>query len=127
MNAKYCPCFAVKGFFVTAARLYATAHGKIASTLPGPARDPGSTRPHNRDSTTANAQRLWKWRSVESLENQNQVFHPFPRPWKSLRAFHIPTALAGQGKVESQQQASHFPSALLLPLSIQSKKPKKDA
>ena len=25
MNAKYCPCFAVKVFFVTAARLYATA------------------------------------------------------------------------------------------------------
>jgi hypothetical protein len=29
--------------------------------------------------------------SVESLENQTQVFHPSHRPWKSLRDSHIPT------------------------------------
>ncbi len=27
---------------------------------------------------------------MESLENQPQVFHPFHRPWKSLRDSHIP-------------------------------------
>ena len=30
--------------------------------------------------------------TVESLENQDQVFHPSHRPWKSLRDSHIPTA-----------------------------------
>ena len=36
--------------------------------------------------------RPWKCRSVESQENQTQVFLPFHRPWKSLRDSHIPTA-----------------------------------
>ena len=36
--------------------------------------------------------RLWKCRSVESQENQNQVFLASHRPWKSLRDSHIPTA-----------------------------------
>jgi hypothetical protein len=35
---------------------------------------------------------LWKCRAMESLENQDQVFHPSHRPWKSLRDSHIPTA-----------------------------------
>src|SRR6185312_4929081 len=60
---------------------------------------------------------LWKCRSVESLENQKQVFHPSHRPWKSLRDSHIPTAAASHGKVESQHQASHFPTALLFSFS----------
>jgi hypothetical protein len=31
---------------------------------------------------------------VESLENQDQVFHPSHRPWKSLRDSHIPTGVS---------------------------------
>ena len=31
--------------------------------------------------------------TVESLESQDQVFHPSHRPWKSLRDSHIRTAL----------------------------------
>jgi hypothetical protein len=31
-------------------------------------------------------------------------------PWKSLRDFHIPTAPARRGKVENQNQVSHFPT-----------------
>jgi hypothetical protein len=59
---------------------------------------------------------LLKWRSVESMENQDQVFHPSHRPWKSHCDSHIPTALMARGKVESQRQASHFPSAQRLSL-----------
>jgi hypothetical protein len=34
----------------------------------------------------------WKCRPEESPENQNQVFRPSLRSWKSLRDSHIPTA-----------------------------------
>ncbi len=34
----------------------------------------------------------WKCRTEESPENQNQVFRPSHRSWKSLRDSHIPTA-----------------------------------
>ena len=34
---------------------------------------------------------LWKCRTVENEENQNQVSLVFHRPWKSLRDSHIPT------------------------------------
>ncbi len=33
-----------------------------------------------------------KCRAVETQENQPQVSPRFPRPWKSLRDSHIPTA-----------------------------------
>jgi len=36
--------------------------------------------------------RLWKCRSVESVENQDQVSLSSHRPWKSLRDSHIPIA-----------------------------------
>ena len=36
----------------------------------------------------------WKCRAVENEENQNEVSLRFPRPWKSLRDSHIPTAPA---------------------------------
>ena len=34
---------------------------------------------------------MWKCRTVENEENQNQVSLVFHRPWKSLRDSHIPT------------------------------------
>jgi transposase-like protein len=37
------------------------------------------------------AQGRWKWRAVDAEENQLQVSLSAPRPWKSLRDFHIPT------------------------------------
>src|ERR1700730_5654958 len=60
-----------------------------------------------------NEQRLWKCRSVDQEENQNQVSLLAHRPWKSLRDSHIPTASAttADGKVEIQNQDSHFPTA----------------
>jgi len=33
--------------------------------------------------------RLWKCRSLESTENQEQVFRPSHRPWKSRSDFHL--------------------------------------
>ena len=36
----------------------------------------------------------WKCRAVENEKNQNPVSLVSPRPWKSLRDFHIPTAPA---------------------------------
>src|SRR6185437_15840087 len=38
-------------------------------------------------------------------------FHPSHRPWKSRCDSHTPTAPIARGKVQSQKQASHFPSA----------------
>ena len=38
------------------------------------------------------------------------------RLWKSLRDSHIPAAATNAGKVESQTQPSHFPSATAIPL-----------
>jgi len=60
-----------------------------------------------------NEQRLWKCRSVDQEENQTQVSLLAHRPWKSLRDSHIPTASAttADGKVEIQNQDSHFPTA----------------
>ena len=49
-------------------------------------------------------------------ENQNQVSLRAHRLWKSLRDSHIPSAATvGRGKVESPQQASHFPTARRFP------------
>jgi hypothetical protein len=43
-------------------------------------------------------------------------FHRVHRLWKSLRDSHIPSAATqGRGKVESQNQASHFPTARRFP------------
>jgi hypothetical protein len=36
------------------------------------------------------------------------------RPWKSLRDSHIPTAPARRGKMENQNQVSHFPTCCFL-------------
>jgi hypothetical protein len=57
-------------------------------------------------------ERPWKCRAVDAEENQQQVFLRGHSPWKSLRDSHIPTAATSSGKVESQKQASHFPTAL---------------
>jgi hypothetical protein len=54
---------------------------------------------------------------VESLESQRQAFHPFHEPHGNpadrRRDSHIPTAPAttADGKVENQNQVSHFPTA----------------
>src|SRR5260370_21781338 len=62
-----------------------------------------------------NEQRLWKCRCVDQEEHQTQVSLLAHRPWKSLRDSHIPTASAttADGKVEIQNQDSHFPTARL--------------
>ena len=39
------------------------------------------------------------------MENQDQVFHPFHRPWKSLRDSHIPTALTTVPIYKDENQA----------------------
>jgi hypothetical protein len=61
------------------------------------------------------------------MENQDQVFHPSHRPWKSLCDSHIPTAPTARGKwkakgglptfplrddsfAKTQQQISRFPA-----------------
>jgi DNA replication protein DnaC len=55
--------------------------------------------------------------AVESLESQRQAFHPFHEPLgnpaERRRDSHIPTAPAttAGGKVENQNQVSHFPTA----------------
>ena len=64
----------------------------------------------------------WKCRIVDAQENQQQVFLRAHSPWKSLRDSHIPTAATSSGKVESQNQASHFPTALRFLLPEQNKK-----
>ena len=52
---------------------------------------------------------------VERVEKQKQLSHSFHRPLEishKARDFHIPTAqLRGHGKVENQNQVSHFPTA----------------
>jgi hypothetical protein len=54
---------------------------------------------------------------VESLESQRQAFHPFHEPLgnpaERRRDSHIPSAPAttADGKVENQNQVSHFPTA----------------
>ena len=52
---------------------------------------------------------------MDAEENQKQVSLRAHRPWKSLRDSHIPSAATGGGKVESQPQASHFPTAPRFP------------
>jgi hypothetical protein len=39
------------------------------------------------------------------MENQDQVFHPSHRPWKSLRDSHIPTALTTVPIYKDENQA----------------------
>ncbi len=70
------------------------------------------------------AQRLWKCRSVGNAENQSQVSPVAHRPWKSLRDSHIPTASVtnADGKVEIQNQDSHFPTARFLSYKTQSER-----
>lgn len=50
---------------------------------------------------------------MEGVEKQKQLSHSFHRPLEisqRTRDSHIPTArLRGSGKVENQQQVSHFP------------------
>jgi hypothetical protein len=54
---------------------------------------------------------------VESLESQRQASHsfhePLGNPAERRRDFHIPTdpATKAAGKVENQNQVSHFPTA----------------
>jgi hypothetical protein len=54
---------------------------------------------------------------VESLESQRQACHPFHEPLgnpaERRRDSHIPTApaMTADGKVENQDQVSHFPTA----------------
>jgi hypothetical protein len=48
---------------------------------------------------------------VDAEENQKQVFLRAHTLWKSLRDSHIPAAMTSSGKVESQSQPSHFPTA----------------
>lgn len=69
-------------------------------------------------------ERPWKCRVVDAEDNQLQVFLRAHSPWKSLRDSHIPTAATNSGKVESQKQASHFPTALRF---LSSDKTKKEA
>jgi hypothetical protein len=45
------------------------------------------------------------------------------RPWKSLRDSHIPTAPARRGKVENQNQVSHFPTCCSLNQINQERRP----
>jgi len=58
---------------------------------------------------------LWKWRAVESVENQKQVFPSFHSPLEiSPKAGEIPHPTApATHAVESgnQKQVSHFPTA----------------
>ena len=51
---------------------------------------------------------------MDSEENQKRVFHAAHRPWKSqLRFPHSRSSGGGRhGKVEIQNQDSHFPTAL---------------
>ena len=49
------------------------------------------------------------------VENQKQVSHSVHSPWKSLARFpHFHRPGGCSGKVESQNQASHFPTAYCL-------------
>jgi 3-mercaptopyruvate sulfurtransferase SseA len=54
-----------------------------------------------------NSTGLWKCRSVESQENQPQVFLPFHRPWESLRDSHIPTATTIPISTQRKDPAHH--------------------
>jgi hypothetical protein len=66
---------------------------------------------------------LWKCQAMDAKENQSQVSLSAHSPWKSLLRFpHSHSAGEGDGKVESQNQASHFPTARLCPSQIQTQK-----
>ncbi len=71
---------------------------------------------------------------VGSVGNRKQVSHPSHRPLEispTTRDFHIPTAwLAPDGKVENQNQVSHFPPRGSRPSpvsSFQNQKPRKES
>ena len=63
--------------------------------------------------------RPWKWRAVESEENQRQVFAPFPPPLEiaKKRDFHIPTATTAILSSPIQTVRSE-PGTLGLPSSL---------
>lgn len=52
---------------------------------------------------------------MDAEENQKQVSLRAHRLWKSLCDSHISSAAASGGKVETQTQGSHFPTALRFP------------
>jgi hypothetical protein len=54
------------------------------------------------------------------MENQEQIFHPFHRHWKSLCDSHIPTAPTREEKWKAQSRLATLP--LLNPLSFELKK-----
>ena len=59
---------------------------------------------------------------MDGEENQKQVSHAAHSPWKSAHRLEL-----SRGKVESQQQASHFPTALRFPLGEQNEQKQKEA